>query len=750
MGHDEDDAARAIAVHPSGDEFVCATAKGCRLFKLVTEEFSVRLISKDVPSLQSVGPQKCLSFSTDGAKFAIGGEDEKIECCCFSKDGKKPFLFCTVVKGHNVVTVVLDISNWKRIGYKRLLEKPISTLSISLDGKYLALGSCDGDFCIVDVNKMEVLHLSERVHLGSPVSSIEFCPTERVVISTSHKWGAELTKLDVPGDWKVWQMWLVLLCLFVTSGILFYVFFKHVKKPSMIKSPRTRTFFHGMAMAALHALIAGAATISHLRQIHAHLLTSGHLPSHGAALLRRLIAFPNLHLPHAHRLLLSLPPQSLSLSLFNILLPPLASSSEPTSAVLLFLRLRRGGLRPDAHTLPHVLKAIARLARPHPGSLLPLVGSVHAEVVKDGLDSAVVYVPNALMAAYSACGCLDRAVQVFDEMPRRTVVSWNTALTACADNGRHDRCVEVFLGMLEAGSVPDSTTFVVMLSAAAELGNLSLGKWAHGQVVARRLDMTLQLGTAAVNMYSKCGAVSYALRLFERMPMRNVWTWTAMIVGFAQNGLAREALELFDRMELSMVKPNYVTFLGLLCACSHAGLVDEGRRFFHEMQHVYGIMPMMTHYSVMVDVLGRNGLLQEAYDFVVGMPVEADPVVWRTLLGACQLHSSKDCIEIVDKVHDRLQELEPRRSGNYVMVANIYCEIGLWDEAANVRRVMREGGMKKIAGESCVEVGGQVHRFISGDDSCPEFHEACMILIELNLNMRKYEPADPILFTDAN
>uniref|UniRef100_A0A0E0D8C0 Uncharacterized protein n=1 Tax=Oryza meridionalis TaxID=40149 RepID=A0A0E0D8C0_9ORYZ len=211
MGQEEDDAPRAIAVHPSGEEFVCGTAKGCRLFKLVTEESSVHLISKDAPTLQSIGPQKCfleskylVSTSTDGSariwKIDEGVPlDEKIECCCFSRDGNKPFLFCTLVKGHNVVTVVLDISNWKRIG-----------------------GSHDGDFCVVDVKKMEVLHLSKKVHLGSPISSIEFCPTERVVISTSHKWGAEVTKLDVPADWKVWQMWLVLSNLFVTSAILFY------------------------------------------------------------------------------------------------------------------------------------------------------------------------------------------------------------------------------------------------------------------------------------------------------------------------------------------------------------------------------------------------------------------------------------------------------------------------------------------------------------------------------------------------
>ncbi|PUZ36550.1 hypothetical protein GQ55_9G047200 [Panicum hallii var. hallii] len=293
VGEEAADTPRTIAVHPGGRELVCATAKGCRVFKLLFRDFGIHLIPNDASPIQSVGPQKCLTFSTDGTKFAIGGEDghlrifhwpslnvildepkahksfrdmdisldsellvstsndgsariwkidegsplinltksldEKIEYCRFSRDGTKPFLFCTLVKGHNILTMAVDISNWKRIGYKRFSAKPISTLSVSLDGKYLALGNRDGDFCVVEVKTMEVAHWSKKVHLGSPISSIEFCPTERVVISTSHQWGAEITKLDVPPEWKVWQIWLVLLSLFVSSAVLFYLFFKHAR-----------------------------------------------------------------------------------------------------------------------------------------------------------------------------------------------------------------------------------------------------------------------------------------------------------------------------------------------------------------------------------------------------------------------------------------------------------------------------------------------------------------------------------------
>lgn len=398
-------------------------------------------------------------------------------------------------------------------------------------------------------------------------------------------------------------------------------------------------------------------------------------------------------------------------------------------AIWVFVGMRRLGIRPNEHTFPFLFKGSSSFSGLNEGR------QIHGDVIKHGYIFNV-YVQNTLIHFYGSCKKVVYSYKVFDEMLYRTVVSWNSMILACIESSWFYDSVEVFIKMTDSGIEPDQTTMVVMLSAIAELGNLSLGKWIHSQVISKCILINCQLGTSLVDMYGKSGDVDYARLVFDRMVYRNVWTWSSMILGFAQHGYAKHALELFTEMSNCSIKPNHVTFLGVLCACSHAGLVEDGKCYFHEMENIHGIKPKMVHFGAVVDVLGRAGLLKEAYKFIMRMPIEADSVVWRTLLSACNIHDINDYCGVGEKVRKILIELEPKRSGNLVMVANNYAEVGLWEEAEHLRATMRGRGLKKMAGESCLEVGGSNYRFISGDYSCIACEEIFLLLTRLNLHVK--------------
>ncbi|KAK7283056.1 hypothetical protein RIF29_12298 [Crotalaria pallida] len=478
---------------------------------------------------------------------------------------------------------------------------------------------------------------------------------------------------------------------------------------------------------------------------------------------------PLQNLIHAQKLVhfFSINPSPIS---WNILIRGYSTSNSPKDAIWVFDKMRKNGIRPNKLTFPFVFKCCAMEKSLFEGK------QVHGDVVKCGLDCDV-YVGNNLVNFYGSCNKILDAKKVFVEMPERGVVSWNSVITACVENAWLKDGIGYFLMMRDCGFEPDETTMVLVLNACAELGYLSLGRWTHSQIVLRGMVLSVHLGTALVDMYSKSGSVSNARLVFWRMEKRNVWTWSAMILGLAQHGFAEEALELFamignsskgeervpdidphsgsefDRSVDSVhsrsfiasgypmgnnsdISPNYVTYLGVLCACSHAGMVDEGYQYFCEMEHVHGIKPKMVHYGAVVDMLGRAGLLAEAYDFIQSMPIEPDPIIWRTLLGACTVHDVHDHAGIRDKVRKRLLLLEPRRGGNLVIVANMYAEVGLWEKAANVRRDMRYGGMKKMAGESCVDLGGSLYRFFAGYDSHPDLLPVYDLLEGLNRHLK--------------
>ncbi|KAI3726102.1 hypothetical protein L1987_65899 [Smallanthus sonchifolius] len=402
------------------------------------------------------------------------------------------------------------------------------------------------------------------------------------------------------------------------------------------------------------------------------------------------------------------------------------------SIILNFKRTRCSGIKSLELTYASLFKACASLLALEEGQ------QIHVDCFKHGLDSDV-YVRNTMIQFYASCKKITDARQVFDEMPHTSVVSWNTIISACFRVSRfyESVSVEYFMNMRAVEIEPDGTTVVVMLSVCAELGNLTLGKCVHTLLIERGFELTCQLGTALVNMYAKCGALNWASLVFDKMPDRNVWTWSAMIQGLA---LARHAIALFKKMKDASIQPNHVTYLGVICVCSHAGYVEDGYQFFEEMKRVYGIKPRLTHYGAMVDVLGRAGHLTEAYNFIVNMPIKPDATLWRTLLSACSVHSGSDFDRVGEKVQKKLLELEPRWSGNLVMVANKYAEVCKWEDAARLRKSMRFKRLKKMAGESCIEVKGSTFRLLSGYDSQATCVDIYLLLHGLSLNMKINNP----------
>ncbi|KAM7268932.1 hypothetical protein ACFE04_011098 [Oxalis oulophora] len=469
----------------------------------------------------------------------------------------------------------------------------------------------------------------------------------------------------------------------------------------------------------------------HVTQIHAQIHVSG--LHNDTLLITELIRFCCLfsrfkNLDYAKTLLdkaLHTAPFS-----WNMIIRGYASSDSPKKAIQVFRQMKNRGVCPNQYTFPFLFKACAEFSGLREGR------QVHVDCLKCGLDNDL-YVTNNLVHFYGSCNKIMLACSVFDEMPERSLVSWNAVITACVDNLKLVDAIGYFVKMRDFGFEPDETTMVVVLSACTVLGNLSLGKWVHSQVIEKGLILNSQLGTSLVDMYGKCGSVDYAKLVFNIMEEKNVWTWSAMILGLAQQGYAEEALKVFSEMNKnSSIRPNYVTFLGVLSACSHSGLVKDGYRYFHDMEKIYKIRPVMLHYGAMVDILGRAGFLKEAYNFIVNMPIVPDPVIWRTLLSACIVHHTNDKDGVGNKVKKMLLELEPRRGGNFVMVANMYAEDGMWEKAARIRTVMRTGGLKKMAGESWVELGGNIFKFVPGYDPKVEYEQVYRLLEGLYLHMK--------------
>ncbi|KAF9626155.1 hypothetical protein IFM89_031282 [Coptis chinensis] len=356
----------------------------------------------------------------------------------------------------------------------------------------------------------------------------------------------------------------------------------------------------------------------------------------------------------------------------------------------LFQEMVSEGMKPDRTTLSAILMACSAVQSLQKGK------EVHAYALNVGIGSDSL-VGGGLVAMYSKCGALVSARKVFELMPRKDQVSWSSLVSGYAQNGYVEDSILLYHEMLVAGMDVDSFTVSSLLGIAATLTKADLGKKLHTPVVKIGLSSDLSVGSSLITMYSKCGSIEDSYKVFDQIENPDLFTWTSMIIGYAQHGKGMEALRLFDLMRKKEVEPDSVTFVGVLSACSHSGLVEEGYSHLNSMTKYHGIKPGSRHYACMVDILGRSGRLEEAANFIAHMPIEPDALVWGALLASCKVHGDVELGRLAAK---RVFELESTGAGAYISLSNILADVGQWDEVINIRSLMKGVGVQKEPGWS--------------------------------------------------
>lgn len=389
-----------------------------------------------------------------------------------------------------------------------------------------------------------------------------------------------------------------------------------------------------------------------------------------------------------------------------------AQNGQPVEALKFFYQMRQCNVKPDWIALVSVLRAYTDVEDLKQGK------SVQSCVIKMGLD----FEPDLLVsltAMYSKCGLVSVARLLFDQMEIPNLILWNAMISGYAKNGYADEAVNLFRKMISKNLTPDSITVRATILACAHVGSLELARWIDGYISKSEYRSDVFVNTALIDMYAKCGSVDLARQVFDRTTDKDVIVWSAMIVGYGLHGRGREAIDLFNSMKQAGVHPNDVTFVGLLTACNHSGLVEEGWGFFQYMTD-YGIEARHQHYSCVVDLLGRAGYLNKAHDFILGMPIEPGVTVWGALLSACKIYRHVPLGEYAAK---KLFALDPLNTGHYVQLSNLYASARMWDRVQKIRIIMREKGLNKDFGYSLIEINGKLQAFRVGDKSHPRSKE---------------------------
>uniref|UniRef100_A0A0E0K127 Uncharacterized protein n=1 Tax=Oryza punctata TaxID=4537 RepID=A0A0E0K127_ORYPU len=531
--------------------------------------------------------------------------------------------------------------------------------------------------------------------------------------------------------------------------------------------------------AAVHALLVKSALTHHTLLSNRLVVLYALLPSPAASLAAFAdLPHKNAHsynsllaalargrgtLPDALHLLDGMPPDSRNVISYNTVISSLARHGREAEALRVFARLARDrGLGQqqvaiDRFTVVSAASACAGLRDARH------LRELHDAVVVLGMEVTVI-MANAMVDAYSKVGrvedarrvfdqmtirdsvswtsmiagycranMLNDAVQVFDMMPVQDAIAWTALISGHEQNGEEEVALELFERMSVEGVVPTPFALVSCLGACAKVGLVARGKEVHGFILRRSIGsdpFNIFIHNALIDMYSKCGDMIAAMAVFDRMFERDIISWNSMVTGFSHNGQGKQSLAVFERMLKAEVQPTYVTFLAVLTACSHAGLVSDGRRILESMQD-HGVEPRAEHYAAFIDALGRNHRLEEASEFIKGLSSKiglGTTGSWGALLGACHVHGN---VEIAEEVAEALFQLEPENSGRYVMLSNIYSAAGQWDDARQVRALMKGKGLRKDQAYSWIEVQRAKHMFVADDTSHREANEIYEMLDKL-------------------
>lgn len=410
---------------------------------------------------------------------------------------------------------------------------------------------------------------------------------------------------------------------------------------------------------------------------------------------------------------------------WSAIITGLAQGGYGWKALHLFHRMQVEAMELDKVAFICILKACSSILALDEGTL------IHGNIIELGLDSDAA-VTSTLMDMYINCGSLEDAQRGFHRMQNPFVVMWTAMIEGYILDGQCEKALDLFHQMQQGGLEPDKVTYLCILRACSSMVALNHGKSIHADLIIKCLNMDLAIGNTLIDMYIKCESVEDALKVFETLPVQDMITWSAMIAGFSQCADYELAHKYFTDMQEVGFKPNDVTFVSLLSACSHMGLLDEGCKHFRSMTQDHGIAPTIEHYNCLVDLLGHAGDLNKAEDVLMTMPFQYNILGWMSLLGCCGIHGN---LELGRQCFNQVIQSDPENAGAYVILSNMCAHVGIWEYVPKIEGLRDHADMWKKPGQALIEVGNKVHNLIVGDRSHPQSKFMYGKLNRLNVQM---------------